>query len=66
MRQSFPSPEAPAMDAPVSRPEPLPSFPVMVLMLGLLSCVAPATIDAYLPSSGRWAGSSACRRRPCS
>ncbi len=52
MRQSFPSPEAPAMDAPVSRPEPLPSFPVMVLMLGLLSCVAPATIDAYLPAFG--------------
>ena len=24
----------------------------MVLMLGLLSCVAPATIDAYLPAFG--------------
>ena len=40
MRQSFPSPEAPAMDAPVSPPEPLPSFPVMVLMLGLLCLLA--------------------------
>lgn len=40
------------MDAVVSRREPLPSFPVMVLMLGLLSCVAPATIDAYLPAFG--------------
>ena len=40
------------MEAPVSRPVPLPAFPVMVLMLGLLSCVAPATIDAYLPAFG--------------
>nr|WP_276324067.1 multidrug effflux MFS transporter [Achromobacter xylosoxidans] len=40
------------MDAVVSRREPLPSFPMMVLMLGLLSCVAPATIDAYLPAFG--------------
>lgn len=29
-----------------------PSFAVMVLMLGLLACVAPATIDAYLPAFG--------------
>ncbi|MEE9939957.1 MAG: hypothetical protein PBV54_15465 [Achromobacter xylosoxidans] len=53
------------MDAVVSRREPLPSFPMMVLMLGLLSCVAPATIDAYLPPSARWAGNSPCRRKPC-
>lgn len=30
----------------------LPPFALMVLMLGLLSCVAPATIDAYLPAFG--------------
>lgn len=36
----------------MSRPVPLPAFPVMVLMLGLLACVAPATIDAYLPAFG--------------
>ena len=52
MRQSFPFREAPAMDAVVPRPESPPSFPVMVLMLGLLACVAPATIDAYLPAFG--------------
>lgn len=40
------------MDALVPRSEPLPSFPTMVLMLGLLACVAPATIDAYLPAFG--------------
>lgn len=40
------------MDAVVPRPESPPSFPVMVLMLGLLACVAPATIDAYLPAFG--------------
>ncbi|EKU29715.1 MAG TPA: multidrug effflux MFS transporter [Alcaligenes phenolicus] len=28
----------------------LPPYPLMVLMLGLLACVAPATIDAYLPA----------------
>ena len=54
------------MEAPVSRPVPLPAFPVMVLMLGLLSCVAPATIDAYLPAFGALGRDSACRRTPCS
>ena len=54
------------MEAPVSRPVPLPAFPVMVLMLGLLSCVAPATIDAYLPAFGALGRNSACRRTPCS
>jgi len=37
--------------ARMSRPS-LPAWPIMVLLLGLLSCVAPATIDAYLPAFG--------------
>lgn len=31
-------------------PSSLPPYPLMVLILGLLACVAPATIDAYLPA----------------
>lgn len=35
----------------MSRSSP-PSYPQMVLILGLLACIAPATIDAYLPAFG--------------
>ncbi|MGO3741380.1 multidrug effflux MFS transporter [Kerstersia sp.] len=35
----------------MSRSSP-PSYLQMVLMLGLLACIAPATIDAYLPAFG--------------
>lgn len=42
------------------KPEkPLPSYPTMILLLGLLSCVGPATIDAYLPAFGAIGGAFA-------
>ncbi|SDV51209.1 multidrug effflux MFS transporter [Chitinasiproducens palmae] len=30
----------------------MPSYPLMVLILGALACIAPMTIDAYLPAFG--------------
>ena len=41
------SPVSPA--APVSR---LPSYAYMVFILGALACLAPLSIDAYLPAFG--------------
>lgn len=36
----------------MSRAASAPSYSLMMVMLGLLSCVAPASIDAYLPAFG--------------